>query len=217
MFIFPYRDDNPSYRYPYVTIFLITLNAVLFLLTTRPGIFGDIVTRYGFTTVFVIERPYIILTSLFLHANVLHILSNMWFLWLYGDNVEDRFGHLPFIGLYFVSGIAGNLIHAAITFFRPDVPVIGASGAVAGIMGAYLVLFPHARIRCLFLIIIYPIFFKLRAFWLLGGWMLYEFLNAFATPQDNIAHWAHIGGFAVGFGWALVRVKRFEYRGRRWR
>jgi len=173
--------------------------------------------QLGFTPKALLSRPYVVVTSMFLHANPLHLIANLWFLWLFGDNIEDRFGRLPFLMLYLLAGVVGNLTHALFTFGHSDLPVIGASGAVAGLMGSYLIRFPNARIRCMFLIIFYPVFFRLRAFWFIGGWMLIEFIAAYGTPNDYVAHWAHIGGFALGFAWAYGRRDRpYSRRGLWW-
>ena len=115
--------------------------------------------------------------------------------------------------LYLFSGIAGNFIHALFSLSSPQTPVIGASGAVAGVMGCYLLKFPRARIRSVFILIFYPLFFRLRAFWFIGLWMVGEFVAAYFGPADYIAHWAHVGGFIFGFIWGYGRRERY-YRAR---
>lgn len=199
MFIFPYKDDNPSYSFPYLTIALIAANVFFFVEPSLTGAHNRYIQIYGYTPVDTIFRPWGIFTSIFLHAGIIHLVSNMWFLWIYGDNIEDRCGRFTFIRVYIMAGITGNLLHALFSFFQSPIPVIGASGAVAGIMGMYMVRFPWANIRCLFLLIIFPIFLNIRAFWLLGFWMLFEFIHAFSFSSSNVAHWAHVGGFAYGF------------------
>ncbi|MFH0765594.1 MAG: rhomboid family intramembrane serine protease [Calditrichota bacterium] len=200
---FPYRDENPSYRPPLITVALISVNVVIYFLTNRGDGYNEIVTTYGFSIDSFLQRPYVLLSSIFLHANLLHLLSNMWFLWLFGDNVEDKYGHLRFLVIYLTAGMLGDITHTAFSLFQSDVPVIGASGGVAGVMGAYVVRFPLARIRCVFLLVFYPLFFRIAAIWLLGGWMVFEFVQAFASVQDNVAHWAHVGGFVYGISWGL--------------
>lgn len=216
MIPFPYRDENPPYNYPYLTIILIACNAFIFLLTFRPSVLNWAANNYGFSASVAIQKPYVLVSSLFLHANLIHLLLNMWFLWLFGDNIEDQFGKVKFLVLYFTAGITGNITHAFFTLFMSDIPVIGASGAVAGVMGAYLIRFPHSRIRCVFILIIIPLFFKLRALWVLGLWIVIEFLNAFLSSGGNVAHWAHIGGFMFGMFWAVKRKRkqRLAYKGR---
>jgi len=203
--LLPYRDENPADSFPFLTLVLIIINATLFFLIPTVGGLEATTVRFGFTPQSLFERPYILISSMLLHANLLHIFSNMWFLWLFGDNIEDRFGRLPFLFLFILAGIIGNFTHSAFSLFNPNVPVIGASGAVAGVMGAYMIRFPTARIRCIFLIIIFPVFIRIRAIWFIGIWMIYEFISAFFVPNDNIAHWAHIGGFIFGVVWAFGR------------
>ncbi|MDP8237698.1 MAG: rhomboid family intramembrane serine protease [Candidatus Hatepunaea meridiana] len=204
--IIPYRDETPSFKFPYLTLTLISVNVILYFFTffKLEGI-DSVTANLGFLPRKIIEQPYTIITSIFLHANLLHLISNMWFLWLFGDNIEDRYGRIQFLLIFLLAGIIGNFTHALFTFWRVEIPLIGASGAVAGIMGSYLVRFPKARIRCVFILIFYPIFFRLRAYWFIGIWIMWEFIAAYTTPNDNIAHWAHIGGFAFGFIWAYGR------------
>ncbi len=141
-------------------------------------------------------------TSLFLHGGWLHLIGNMWTLWIFGDNVEDRMGKLRFLGFYLLCGIVAGLVHG-LTNSDARVPAIGASGAIAGVLGAYLVLFPFARVLVLFPILIYPLFFELPAVLYLGLWFLIQFVSgtaALAGPRaaEGIAWWAHIGGFVAG-------------------
>ncbi len=210
---FPYRDENRSRSFPIFTLGLILLNIIIFLRTYTPNTFEATVLKFGFSPPAIIHRPYTLLTSIFLHSGLLHLISNMWFLWLFGDNIEDYYGRLPFLGLYVLSGLAGNFAHMLFTGFNFDIPVIGASGAVAGIMGSYFVRFPLSRIRCVFFLIFYPIFFRIYALWLLGFWMIFEFYQAInAPPNDFVAHWAHIGGFILGIVWTVGKKGRYYYR-----
>ncbi len=207
----PYCDENPTDSYPFLTVMLIALNGVLFFLTPVAGGLEATVARFGFTAQAMVERPYVLVSSVVLHANLIHLLSNVWFLWLFGDNVEDTFGNMPFLVLFILAGIIGNFTHAALNLFQSDLPVIGASGAVAGVMGAYMVRFPNARIRCIFLIIIYPLFMRIRAIWFIGLWITLEFIYAFLNPNDYVAHWAHIGGFIFGAVWAYGRRDKSQF------
>jgi len=201
---FPYRDENRSRRFPVLTLALIALNVHIFLNTYTAESFEATVIHLGYTPPALLSRPYILITSIFLHSGWLHLISNMWFLWLFGDNIEDQFGRLRFLGLYLFAGVVGNFTHTFFTGFDSAAPVIGASGAVAGIMGSYFIQFPLARVRCVLFIIFYPIFFRLRALWLLGFWMALEFYQALsASPGDYVAHWAHIGGFLIGALWTV--------------
>ncbi len=202
---FPYRDDNPAHSFPFLTILLILTNCWFFVSPALKGSLDSLVSVYGYVPSDFIFRPKNLVTSTFLHAGVMHLVSNMWFLWLFGDNIEDSFGRIRYLALYLFSGIVGNLSHGLLTGFSSDVPVIGASGAVAGVMGAYLVKHYKARINCVFFLIFYPIFLRIRAFWFISFWILFEFWSAFTSGGGNIAHWAHIGGFLTGFTWGIRR------------
>ena len=202
MLIIPYRDENATRTVPILTITIIAVNIYFYFLNNLVGSIHLAADLYGFVPNRILFKPHTLATSMFLHAGFFHLLSNMWFMWLFGDNIEDYFGKLKFIQLFLLAGIVGNLTHALFSLFMSSTPVIGASGAVAGVMGSYLVKYPHARVRCIFLLIIYPIFFRMHAFILLIGWMIIEFLNAVLNPYSMTAHWAHVGGFAFGFIWA---------------
>jgi membrane associated rhomboid family serine protease len=142
------------------------------------------------------------LTSMFLHGGWFHIISNMWTLWIFGDNVEDRMGPVRFILYYLLCGIVAGVIHTA-TNFSSEMPVIGASGAVAGVLAAYLVLYPLARIICLIPIFFFPLFIEVHAFIFITIWFFSQFLNGTlsllaAGRVGGIAWWAHVGGFVFG-------------------
>lgn len=143
-------------------------------------------------------------STMFLHANWLHLIGNMWFLWLFGNNIEDRLGHVLFMVLYVVGGIVASLAHwAMIPAEAMHTPVIGASGAVAAVMGAYIVTFPRAWIRCVFVLIVFPIIVELPAMIVLGLWFGGQLLDAVAGEHvltGGVAWWAHVGGFLVGMG-----------------
>ncbi|MBT3233361.1 MAG: rhomboid family intramembrane serine protease [Calditrichaeota bacterium] len=201
MFIFPYRDENPTRTYPGVTVLLITVNVVLYLIPALIGKLPELYAVYGFTPNQILVNPKGLFTSMFLHAGLLHLISNMWFLWLFGDNIEDHYGHFRFLGMYILAGLSGNLVHALFSLFMSGIPVIGASGAVAGVMGGYLLTYPTAKLKCLFLLIIFPIFFRLWAAIFIGLWIIGQFFNAFFGINSHVAHWAHIGGFLYGFMW----------------
>jgi membrane associated rhomboid family serine protease len=161
-----------------------------------------------------------ILTALFLHAGWLHILGNMVFLWVFGDNVEDRLGHIPYLLFYLVAGVVATLTQG---FIDPGsaVPILGASGAIAGVLGAYLVFFPGARITAVIPFII-PIPLWIPAFLMIGLWFAQNLLAGFATinnaasPDDTVAFFAHIGGFVFGMIVAfIIRRSTPAYRPRR--
>ncbi len=156
----------------------------------------------GFATLF---------TYMFLHAGWIHLLSNMAFLWVFADNVEDAFGHVGFLGFYLLCGVAAGLAHS---FAQPEsvMPLIGASGAVAGIMGAYLVLYPRARVWVL-LFMRLPL--RISAAWVLIGWLVFQVISLLLDDgggQVSVAWWAHIGGFASGV--AIAWLFRNRLRGR---
>jgi membrane associated rhomboid family serine protease len=152
------------------------------------------------------------LTSMFLHSGWLHIIGNMWTLWIFGDNVEDRMGPIRFLFFYLLCGIAAGIVHS---FTNPDstVPAVGASGAIAGVLGAYFFLFPFARIVVLIPVFIFPFFFEMPAVIYLGFWILTQVFSgtlALATPQQvgGVAWWAHVGGFTTGIILHFFFVKR---------
>jgi membrane associated rhomboid family serine protease len=149
-----------------------------------------------------------LLTSIFLHGGWLHLVGNMWFLWIFGDNIEDRFGHVRFALFYLLAGLIGSALHLAFNG-ASRVPTVGASGAIAGVLGAYAAAFPRARV--ITLVPLFPFFqvLALPAFVMLGMWFVYQFLSGFITAAwtpggGGVAWWAHIGGF--GFGYLAMRI-----------
>jgi len=147
------------------------------------------------------------LTSMFLHGGFLHILGNMWFLYIFGDNIEDGLGHIRYLIFYIFCGVAAGLVHL-LTNWNSKIPTIGASGAISGVMGAYLLLYPRARILTLIPIFLFFKFVELPAFIFLGYWLLLQLFSASLTPRNvgGIAFWAHIGGFVAG----LIFLKIFD-------
>ncbi|MEN8212339.1 MAG: rhomboid family intramembrane serine protease [Thermodesulfobacteriota bacterium] len=211
----PIRDNQPSNSLPVVTYILMGINLLVFLLQMQIGS-GEEVFFYSYGlvpakyTVYemsrhfsIVNQIFSIFTYMFLHGGFLHFLGNMWSLYIFGDNVEEYFGPLRFAGFYLLCGIISGLFHF---FINPIsmVPTIGASGAIAGVMGAYFLLYPKARILTLIPIIIIPWFVEIPAFIFLGFWFLIQFFNAAGSGAGaGIAWWAHIGGFIAG----LVLVK----------
>src|SRR6187399_3245099 len=205
----PLRDVIPTRTTPYVTISLVTLNVLVFLyqFSLGPAVnrfvltFGLVPAYFSWITVF---------TSMFLHGGFLHVAGNMLYLWIFGDNVEDRMGHGRFLAFYLLCGVAAALGQ---TFTAPDsiVPMVGASGAIAGVMGAYFVLYPHSRVLTLIFIVFYVNIVEIPAVVFLGFWFLMQLLSGVGTlaassgaEAGGIAFWAHIAGFAVGAG--LVKL-----------
>jgi membrane associated rhomboid family serine protease len=228
----PLMDDVPSRRPPVATVGLILANALVFALElslprdSLEGfleLFGIVPARFTHpawaeAVGFPIDSYWPFLSSMFLHGGWLHIVGNMWSLWLFGDNVEDRMGHGRFLVFYLLCGIVSGIAH---TFANPTstAPALGASGAIAGVFGAYFLLFPHARLVMMFPVIFYPVFFEVPAFFYLGFWFLTQLFSSVAslsvrqagTEAGGIAWWAHVGGFGAGivlFGLFLDRRRR---------
>jgi len=226
----PLRDDQPSFSTPFINYFLIALNVLVFLWEMSVGLntrafqafafeFGvvprhalAVVTGHSHDPLATAILP--IFTSMFLHASILHVAGNMLFLWIFGDNVEDYLGHFQYLLFYLLGGLAAAITHVLLNA-NSRIPIIGASGAIAGVMGAYFILYPRARVLTWFP----PIFFFHVPAWLmLGYWFLLNFLSGTvnsaeaAQASGGIAFWAHVGGFVAG----IVMVKIFPERaGRR--
>jgi len=207
----PIRDTIPSKNYPVVNHTIIGINVVLYLFEMSQGanldrfiyIYGLVPARYSvpqiaayFST---FQQFFSLFSFMFLHGGFFHLLGNMWFLYIFGDNIEDRLGPFRYIAFYLLCGITSGLSHLVLNF-HSTMPTIGASGAIAGVMGAYLILHPHAKILTLIPIIIIPWFIEIPAFFFLGLWFVLQFLNATGTHggAGGIAWWAHIGGFVFG-------------------
>ena len=219
----PLRDDNPTVLWPIVTIGLIVANAAVFLyeLSLDPRLLERLFYQAGMVPASLTHGRlpgtggYItVFSSMFLHASLMHIAGNMLYLWIFGNNIEDSMGHLRFVFFYLLTGVAAAVTHLA---FNPaaTVPTVGASGAVSGVLGAYLVLFPHARVKTL-IFLIGPFFriFYLPAWVLLIFWIGLQLLNQALTPTDptagGVAYAAHIGGFVAGL--ALIPLFRKHRR-----
>ncbi len=194
----PLGDDNSQRRIvPVVTYALIALNVlVYFYEISQPDIETFLVTWGTVPALITAGEGYITLfTSMFLHDpfSWLHLLSNMLFLWIFGDNIEDAFGHAPYLLFYLACGVAASL---AQVFATPDstAPGVGASGAISGVMGAYLLMFGGNRMR----VLIGPVLTTVPAFVMIGLWIVLQFVNGFGAVADNVAYWAHIGGFIAG-------------------
>jgi membrane associated rhomboid family serine protease len=225
----PLRDDQPTFSTPYITYFLIALNVVIYLFQSlqSPGAERALVFQFaavpvrevGLLTGVPVFSPVAallpIFTSMFLHASLFHVLGNMWMLWIFGDNIEDHLGHFAYLVFYLLCGFAAALTHILFNA-TSRVPIVGASGAIAGVMGAYFILYPHARV----LIWFPPIFiFPVPAWLMLGYWGVSQFLSGAATviaentQASGIAFWAHVGGFVVG----ILLIKLFPQRKHRFR
>jgi len=230
--MFPLRDDQPTFSTPYITYFLIALNLFVFFFEWLLGQQGHgalnaliyqfgVIPRHevGLLTGTPIFSPAAalmpIFTSMFLHASLFHVLGNMWMLWIFGDNIEDHLGHFAYLVFYLLCGLAAGFTHILFNA-TSRVPTVGASGAIAGVMGAYFILYPHARV----LIWFPPIFiFPVPAWLMLGYWGVSQFLSGAVTSvaesaqASGIAFWAHVGGFVVG----ILLIKLFPQRRQRFR
>lgn len=209
MFFLPIRDHNPSGRVPYVTYTLIVANVLIFVLTWFSGVQGEIYWYYGLVPAYADVTTAV--TSMFLHGGLLHLAGNMLFLWIYGDNMEDEMGHWRFALFYLAVGIAAGFAHVAAAPMS-EVPLVGASGAIGGVMGAYLLLYPKARVDVLFVLLIFFRIFPIRAWLVLVFWFGTQIFSGAATPADGagVAYWAHVGGFVAGL---LLAVPLFMRRG----
>lgn len=217
--MFPLRDVIPSRTTPYVGYALIVLNALAFLYEqslTERGLrqfiltWGLVPAMFDWTTV---------ITSMFLHGGWSHFLGNMLYLWIFGDNVEDRLGHGRFLFFYIATGIIAALVQ---TSFNPDsaIPMIGASGAISGVLGAYIILFPHSRVLTLLWLFIFVEIIEVPAIILLGLWFLMQLLSGLGSltqPEagGGVAFWAHAAGFVAGMA-LLPFLKRPERQQVEW-
>ncbi len=210
----PLRDVIPSRTTPYVGISIIVINTLVFLyeLTMPDRMFEQFVLTFGLVPA--VFSWVSVFTSMFVHADWLHFLGNMLYLWIFGDNVEDRVGHGRFLVFYLICGVAAAAVQTA---FNPlsVVPMIGASGAIAGVLGAYLVMFPHSRVLTLIPIFIFIQLIEIPAVILLGLWFLLQIVSGLGSlggPEDTggVAFWAHAAGFLVGLVliWFFKRPER---------
>ena len=202
--MFPIRDHNPSGRTPFVTYLLIAVNIAVFLsygLTLQEPQLSYFFYDWGLVPRFISEGVALhgLVTHMFLHGGWMHLLGNMLFLYIFGDNMEDEMGHFGFAIFYVFSGLAAAALQYAAAPMS-EVPMVGASGAIAGVMGGYLLLFPKARVDVLFIFIIFFRVFAIRAWIVLGVWFALQLFNGAMTPTDGggVAYWAHAGGFAAG-------------------
>ncbi len=208
--MFPIRDHNPSQSLPFVTWALIAVNAVVFL--SYLGLFADpralnlFFQQWGVVPARLAEGQGFatLITSQFLHAGFLHLGMNMLFLYIFGDNMEDVLGHWRFLGFYLLCGVAAAGLQFAFAPTSP-IPMVGASGAVAGVLGGYMLMFPRARVDIFIFLIIIIRVIPFPAWFVLGLWFLLQLLGGVAAPSDagGVAYWAHAGGFLAGFALTL--------------
>jgi membrane associated rhomboid family serine protease len=215
----PIRDALRSNNFPVVNFVIIVINIIVFLWQLLQGphlkeslyLYGIVPLRYSnpeLSAHFTRFQQYLpFLTSMFLHGGFLHIIMNMWFLYIFGDNIEDRLGHIRYVIFYLFCGVAAGLVHL-FTNWSSNIPTIGASGPISGVMGAYLLLYPRSKIMTLIPIFLFFQFVEIPAFVFLGYWILIQLFSASLTPRNvgGIAFWAHIGGFVAG----LFFIKIFD-------
>lgn len=210
--MFPIGDDNSARRtFPLVTYALIAINAVVFFLELSGG--DAFIQQWAFVPSRFLANPggdfLTLFTSMFMHAGWLHLASNMLYLWIFGDNVEDRFGHFKFIVFYLLCGLAATFAQLAFSV-GSDVPNLGASGAIAGVLGAYILLFPQGRVKVLQGTQV----IQVPALIVIGLWIVLQFFSGIGSisataDTGGVAYMAHIGGFVAGF------VLTFLFRGNR--
>lgn len=224
----PLRDTIPSRRFPLITVLIIIANVTIFLFQMSLGksandfvlIFGMIPKRFFYLSdqglMHIFDRIYPFVTSIFLHGSFMHLIGNMWFLWIFGDNVEDRFGRRNYFLFYVFVGIVAGLAHA---YTNPGstIPTVGASGAIAGIMGAYMIFYPKSTVLTIIpLFLFFPIV-EISAVFFLGIWFLFQFfsgaMDLFNTSHEccGVAWWAHIGGFVIGIAISMFMRLRERF------
>jgi membrane associated rhomboid family serine protease len=231
--MFPYRDENQTQRTPYVTILIIALNVLAWLMVERAGaplalaravcdlglIPGELTGMLAPGARFPMGDGLVcitdpgrqvshIFTSMFLHGSWMHLIGNMWFLWVFGDNIEDSMGSVRFAIFYLISGIAAALLQVVLNP-ASGIPMVGASGAISGVMGAYLILYPRVRVFCLVLLGFFFTSIALPAWTMLLYWAAIQLVSGlfglFAQERGGVAFWAHVGGFVAG----VVLIKLF--------
>jgi len=199
---FPYKDDNPRILFPFVTYTIIGINSLVFIyqyLILPPESLGHIISTYALTP----AAPSVItvFTSMFMHGGLMHIIFNMWFLWIFGDNIESVLGHKRYVLFYLICGVGAALAQIQINT-GSQIPMVGASGAIAGVLGAYLIRFPRATVHVLVILIIFITFIRVTALVVIGIWFLSNLTAGLGTlgieETGGTAWFAHLGGFVSG-------------------
>ena len=199
---FPYKDDNPRILFPFVTYTIIGINSLVFIyqyLILPPESLGHIISTYALTP----AAPSVItvFTSMFMHGGLMHIVFNMWFLWIFGDNIESVLGHKRYVLFYLLCGVGAALAQIQINT-GSQIPMVGASGAIAGVLGAYLIRFPRATVHVLVILIIFITFIRVPAMVVIGIWFLSNLTAGLGTlgieETGGTAWFAHLGGFVSG-------------------
>ena len=226
----PLRDSNPSGTVPVVTIILIILNTIIWLYEVA---LGEQVSRFvmengliplRFMMSYKLEggllanADFPLFSSMFMHGGWLHVVGNMWFLWIFGDNVEDRLGHIKYLAFYLLCGIGASLAHVMFNT-TSQIPTVGASGAISGVLGAYLICYPHARVHTLIIIFYFIRFLEVPAFVFLIIWFIFQLISGTAQlgaagDTAGVAYWSHMGGFVIGIALIWIFGKRYQFRDR---
>lgn len=216
---FPYKDDNPRILVPVVTYGIIALNVLVYLyqiILAKSGGDTEVLFIYMFGLIPAQFHIITLFTSMFLHGGIAHILGNMWFLWIFGDNVESALGHFRYALFYILCGLAAGLAQVIINVDSLT-PMVGASGAIAGVLGAYLIRYPRAQVHVFVFIFFFFTTIKVPAIIVLGIWFLTQLTNGLGTlgldTTGGVAWFAHIGGFiaGVGFNYIFQQIKIKEY------
>ena len=219
----PLYDINRRQSFPFVTLLLIVANVLVFFfqLSLGPEVGQRFVFLYGMIparveialaggAVTLAQAATPLLTSIFLHGGFMHLLGNMWFLWVFGDNVEDRIGRARYLAFYLLTGVGAGIAHVLFNWGSP-IPAVGARGAISGVLGAYAVLFPGSRVVTLVPLVVFYFLARVPAVVMIGYWFVIQFLSgvySLAGPQSGgVAWWAHIGGFVLGLALVLVLRK----------
>jgi membrane associated rhomboid family serine protease len=218
--MFPLRDDRPTYTAPIVTTLLIVACALVFFFELSLDEYSRdyFISRYGLVPAHM--RPITLVTSMFLHGGWAHIIGNMLFLWAFGKSLEDAMGHSKFLAFYLICGVAAGIAHVALNSYT-RLPTVGASGAIAGVMGAYLVKFPRATIHSLVLLVIFPIMVDIPAAFVLVYWFITQLFSEYGSitqtqvVNGGVAYAAHIGGFVTGMILVQFMGARTRYFPRR--
>ena len=199
---FPYKDDNPRLLFPFVTYTIIGINSLVFIyqyFILPPDLLGPIISTYALTPAD--PSVFTVFTSMFMHGGLMHIIFNMWFLWIFGDNIESVLGHKRFVLFYLLCGVGAALLQIQINT-GSQIPMVGASGAIAGVLGAYLFRFPRATVHVLVILIIFITFIRVPAMVVIGFWFLSNLTAGLGTlgieETGGTAWFAHLGGFVSG-------------------
>ncbi|QPJ62742.1 MAG: rhomboid family intramembrane serine protease [Candidatus Nitronauta litoralis] len=207
----PLYDENPRRSFPIFTISLIALNITGFVMQLQaPGGMSAAISQYAMVPADFLSNPFsqypTLITSMFMHGGPAHLAGNMLYLWIFGDNIEDRLGRFGFVLFYFLCGVLAAISHM-VADPSSSIPAVGASGAISGILGAYLVLFPGVRVRTLIFLGFYISMVRIPAIILLGIWILMQVANSVSVGAEGEVAWlAHIGGFAAG----AILIKPFQ-------